>query len=159
MIHPSNPQNLCYFLNYNNYLHCVLLLLLLLEPVVVISLVVDIRHIYKWRTCKETMGPSACKRGLWGIVALFSFVFLPHKPRLHAHSPIVLRLSAIYEYGVLCFQIELHFNEFYWHSTVHGKGCPAAPKGMSNILICVKSCSVHVLLQPNSLHWAMRVTV
>ena len=46
------------------------------------------------------MGPSACKRGLWGIVALFSFVFLPHKPRLHALGPIVLRLSAIYEYGV-----------------------------------------------------------
>ena len=32
---------------------------------------------------------------------MFSFVFLPHKLRLHAFSPIVLRLSAIYEYGVL----------------------------------------------------------
>ena len=47
------------------------------------------------------MEPSACKRGLRGIVALFSFVFLPHKPRLHALEPIVLRFSAIYEYGVL----------------------------------------------------------
>ena len=47
------------------------------------------------------MGPSACKGGLWGIVALFFFVFLPHKPRLHALGPIALRLSAIYEYGVL----------------------------------------------------------
>ena len=46
------------------------------------------------------MGPRAWKRGLWGIVALFSFVFLPHKPRLHALGPIVLRLSPIYEYGV-----------------------------------------------------------
>ena len=26
--------------------------------------------------------------------------FLPRKPRLHALGPIVLRLSAIYEYGV-----------------------------------------------------------
>ena len=62
-----------------------------------------IRHIHKWRTRKETMGPSACKRGLWGIVALFSFVFLPHKPCLHALGPIVLHLFAIYEYryGVL----------------------------------------------------------
>ena len=66
-----------------------------------IAFFVPIRHIHKWRTRKETVGPSACKRGLRGIVALFSFVFLPHKPRLHALGPIVLRLSAIYEYGVL----------------------------------------------------------
>ena len=36
--------------------------------------------------------------------ALFSFVFLPHKPRLHALSPTVLRLSVIYEYGVCSAQ-------------------------------------------------------
>ena len=46
------------------------------------------------------MGPSACMRGLRGIVAMFSFVFLPRKPRLHALGPTVLCLSAIYEYGV-----------------------------------------------------------
>ena len=59
-----------------------------------------IRHIHIWRTRKKTMGPSAWKRGLWGIVALFSFVFLPNKSRLHALGLTVLRLSAIYEYGV-----------------------------------------------------------
>ena len=37
---------------------------------------------------------------------LFSIVFfLPHKPRLHALGPIVLRVSAIYEYDVYSFAL------------------------------------------------------
>ena len=60
---------------------------------------------------QKTMGPSACKRGLWGIVTLFSSVFLPHKPRLQALGLIVLHVSAIYEYDVLLFLVCIDFIE------------------------------------------------
>ena len=53
---------------------------------------------------------------------LFSFVFLPHKPRLHALGPIVLRLSAIYEYGV-CHTHTVYINECLGGASLKEKLC------------------------------------